>query len=64
MDLWLASNDSLSTSCLMKTKSGIFNRLKQAKDPCVIRILNQYIKFPAKMAVAQTHIQFLDKCIE
>ena len=48
----------------MMTKPGIFNRLMQAKDPCVIRILNQYIKFRAKMAVAQTHIQFLDKCIE
>ena len=46
------------------TNVGLFNRLKQAKDPTVIRGLNQYVKFCAKMAEAQANIQFLDGCID
>ena len=43
--------------------TGIFNHLKQAKDPTIIRELNRYIKFCAKMAEAQATVQFLKGCI-
>ena len=48
---------------LMTDQSGIFSKLKQAKDPCLLRELNKYMKFRSQLAVAITHVRFLDDCI-
>ena len=50
-------------SIIHEKATRIFNHLKQAKDSAVIRELNRYIKFCAKMAEAQATVQFLKGCI-
>ncbi|VDP92129.1 unnamed protein product [Echinostoma caproni] len=42
---------------------GLMKRLKQSKDPSVLREFNSYLKFRAKLAMANARIQFLDEFI-
>ena len=43
---------------------GIFERLKQSKDPCVLQELRKFLRYSTKLAEANTRCQFLIHCIE
>ena len=45
------------------TSVGIIQRLKQSKDPCVLKQLQKYLRFSAKLAEARTKLRFLERCM-
>ena len=46
------------------SSTGIFERLKQSKDPCVLQELRKFLRYSTKLAEANTRRQFLIHCVE
>ncbi|KAA3677925.1 uncharacterized protein DEA37_0007683 [Paragonimus westermani] len=42
---------------------GLFESLKQSKDPTVLKQLNGYLKYSTKLELAKVHIRFLTECV-
>ena len=51
------------TSVFSMTSMGLMHRLKNSKDPPVLKGLNEYIKFSTKCALTKASIDFLNDCI-
>ena len=51
-------------SFFLQYMMGIFQLLRQTKHPVALKVLNQYLKFCARLVEANVTVTFLKKCIE
>ena len=54
---------TFADSRLFNTDMGIFSRIRERKDPTLLRKLNRYLNFCARLAEKDASIQFFEDCI-
>ena len=54
---------SLADFCLLNASMGIFARLRERKDPNLLKKLNRYLNFYTRLAEKEASIEFFEGCI-